>query len=233
MPLAIMMPVNFNMFFRVPEDSDHHYIAAGMVMLLRYVALVLSTLLPGAVVSIFMYHHEIIPTKLLMSMIESKHDVPFSTAVEILGLLLAFMLLQEAQLRLPSPVGGTVNIIGALIVGQAAVEAKIVSPVAVIMFAISAISCFTITDFDLNMACQICRILMVFAGILAGLYGVIVLSTLFYYHLCTITSLGVPYILPFGDGQRDGFWRLFLRAPLRREKKRPQSTNPTDRRNQA
>jgi hypothetical protein len=232
-PLAIMMPVNFNMFFRVPEDSSHHYIASGMVTLLRYCALILATLLPAVVVAISMYHQEMIPSKLLLSMVESKQQVPFPTAVEILGLLFSFMLLQEAQLRLPSPVGGAVNIIGALIVGQAAVEAKIVSPVAVIVFAISAIACYTVTDFDLGMTCQVCRLIMVIAGILAGLYGVIILTVLIYYHLCSLTSLGVPYMLPFGDGQREGFWKLFMRAPLRREKNRPQSTRPVDRRNQA
>ncbi|MCL2343677.1 MAG: spore germination protein, partial [Firmicutes bacterium] len=231
-PHALLMPVNFHQFFKFPEDNAYHFFAGSMLMVLRYIALILSTLFPAVAVAVTMYHQEMIPTKLLLSMIGNAQQVPFSVATEVLGLLLAFLLLQEAQTRLPTPVGDTISLIGALILGQAAVEANIVSPISVIIFAAAAIAGYTAGDMDLSMACRIIRVIMVIVAIFTGLFGVMAALILIFHHLSGLTSLGAPYMVPATDGQQKGFWRLVPRAPLRRKKYRPESLNTGDRRNQ-
>lgn len=232
-PHGLLMPVNFHQFFKFPEDNAYHFVVGNMLMALRYIALAVSTLFPALAVAVSMYHQEMIPTRLLLSMVANAQKVPFGEATEVLGLLLAFLLLQEAQTRLPTAIGDTISLIGALILGQAAVEAKIVSPISVIIFAAAAISGYTAGDMDLSMACRLIRILMVFAAIFLGLFGVVAGLVLIVHHLCSVESLGVPYMIASADGQQRGLWRALLRVPLRRKKYRPQSLNTQDKRNQA
>jgi len=172
-------------------------------------------LLPAGYVAVAMYHQEMVPMKLLASIIAAKQHVPFSTAAEILGMLLAFELLQEAGLRLPSTVGQTVSIIGALIVGQSAVEAKVISQFAVIVVALAGIAGFAIPNQDLSAALRLCRFGLVFAAILAGGFGVAAGVTLIIYLLCTIEHLDVAYMSPLTDGSRRGLSRGLMRPPLR------------------
>lgn len=138
-------------FMKVTGDASNNYLVATVLTVLRYFALFLSIFLPALYVAIAMYHQEMIPTPLLLSIIEAKQNVPFSTALEIMGMLISFELLQEAGLRLPNPIGDTVSIIGALIVGQSAVEAQVVSPIAIIVVAVSGIAGYTLPSQGLRL----------------------------------------------------------------------------------
>ena len=214
LPVAFAVPSTLSRFMQVTEDTAQHFAVASMLVLLRYVALLAGLLLPGLYVAIAMYHQEMIPTELLTSVIDAKQKVPFSTAMEVVGMLVAFELLQEAGLRLPSPVGDTVSIIGALIVGQAAVDARVVSPIAVIIVAFSGISSYTLPSQDLASAVRIGRFAMVLAAALAGIFGVTALFILGIWHLCTIESCGIAYMHPFVDGDGAAWLRNILRRPL-------------------
>jgi spore germination protein KA len=129
-------------------------------------------------------------------------------------MLVAFELLQEAGLRLPNPVGETVSIIGAIIVGQSAVEAKIVSPVVVIVVAIAGITGYTVPNQDMSMALRICRFIMVLSAIFGGMYGVILASVLLIYHLCSLESMGTPYMAPFAGAEGKFVGRALMQKPL-------------------
>ncbi len=214
LPVGFLVPVQLSRFLQVTEDSAHHFSVATMLVLLRYTALVFGLLLPGLYVAVAMYHQEMIPTELLTSVIEAKQKVPFSSAMEVLGMLVAFELLQEAGLRLPSPIGDTVSIIGALIVGQAAVEARIVSPIAVIIVAFSGISSYTLPSQDLASAIRVLRIGFVLAAIGTGLFGIVLGFALLVWHLCTIESYGVSYLAPFVDDGWHGWLRSLTRRPM-------------------
>ena len=124
LPMGFLVPVTLPQLMKVPDDISQHFLVASALSLLRYFSFLLSAVLPALLVAIAMYHQEMIPTRLLLSVIEAKQRVPFSTALEVIGMLLSFELLQEAGLHLPNPIGDTVSIIGALIVGQSAVEAN-------------------------------------------------------------------------------------------------------------
>lgn len=231
LPLGFLLPATFAAFMRVPDDSAQHYTVASALTLLRWMALVFALVLPAFLVAIAMYHQEMLPTKLLMSMVNAKQQVPFGVATEVLTMLIAFELLQEAGLRLPSSVGQTVSIIGALIVGQSAVEARVVSPVAVIVVALSGISGYTMPSQDMSSALRLFRLALVLCAMAAGLFGLMAGITLLIWHLCTLESFGVAYTSPVTDGDT-GFAAVLLRRPLHTYKYRQYSMNCRDKRGQ-
>ena len=206
---------------------------ATALTLLRWLALGLSMLLPALYVAVALYHQEMIPTRLLLSVIEAKQNVPFSTALEILGMLISFELLQEAGLHLPNPIGDTVSIIGALIVGQSAVEARVVSPIAIIVVAFAGIAGYTLPSQDLGATVRLTRLGLVLAAILGGLFGVGAGLCLLLLHLSGIDSLGLDYTAPLSDGRPLPVTRLLLRLPKRADKFRDPALHTPDRRRQA
>ena len=230
--MAVMLPGTLAEIMRVPEDRAQHYLTASFLRILRYIAIFVTVLFPALYVATSMYHQEMIPLKLLLSIIESKQQVPFSTAVEVIGMLLAFELLQEAGLRLPSSVGETIGIIGALIVGQSAVDARVISPIAVIVVAVAGVTGYTVPNQDLASALRICRFLMVIFALLAGMFGIIAGLVLMVYHLCCLESFGVSYLSPLTDGNALGIFSMILRPPLRKNKFREPEMNTPNIRNQ-
>lgn len=232
-PIAFLVPVSFPEFLRVPQEGGQNYLISSALSLIRWAAVVLALALPAFYTAIAMYHQEMIPTQLLLSIISSKQAVPFSTALELLGMLIVFELLQEAGLRLPDPIGDTVSIIGALIVGQSAVEAKVISPIAVIVVAASGIAGYAQPSQDLGAALRLCRFAMVIAAIAAGLYGVVISLCFTVWYLCTLDSFGRNYTAPWSGGGRDNLRRTFLRRPLPAEKFREPELKTPDRRRQA
>ncbi|MBR5261075.1 MAG: spore germination protein [Oscillospiraceae bacterium] len=232
LPFAFVLPASFSEFMRVAEDKARNYVISSFLTLLRYAAVLLAALFPALMVAVAMYHQEMIPEKLLLSMIGAKQEVPFSSATEILLMLLSFELLQEAGTRLPKSLGDTVSIIGALIVGQAAVDAKIVSPIAIIIVAAAGIAGYAQPSQDLGSAVRIIRLGAVVAAIVLGLYGVMLLICFIIWHLCTIESFGIAYTSPFTDGGFGNILRAMLRPPVKKEKYRPRELKGEDKRNQ-
>ncbi len=233
LPVGLILPVTYAEFMKVTGDSSMHFTVATLLTLLRYLALALSALLPAFYVAVAMYHQEMIPTRLLLSIVEAEQYVPFSTALEVLSMLAAFSLLQEAGLRLPNPIGDTVSIIGALIVGQAAVEARVVSPIAIIVVAISGIACYTLPSQDLGFAVRLTRLGLLLAAILGGLFGVGVGCCLLLLHLSDMNSFGLNYTAPLSDGQPLGVFRLLVRIPKSLDKFRDPLLRTPDKRRQA
>ena len=232
LPLGFLAPAALARFLRVSDDRAQHYLVTSVLTLLRWFSLVLTILLPAAFVAVAMYHQEMLPFKLMTSMIDAKQQVPFSVAIEVLAMLLAFELLQEAGLRLPTPIGDTVSIIGALIVGQSAVEARVVSPVAVIVVATAGICGFTQPSRDMGAALRLVRFFMVLMAIFLGMYGLMLGLALFVWHLCTLESFGISYTAPMSEGGFLATLYAFIQAPLWRDKYRPAALRPQDRRNQ-
>ena len=221
--------VGLGRLMRSPEDRATDFFSASMLRLLRYAALGVSLLLPALYAAMAMFHQQMLPTKLLLSIIESKQNVPFSTLLEVLGLLCAFELLQQAGLHLPQAVGTAVSIIGGLVVGTAAVDAKLVSPAALIVTASSGICGFTLPNRELSDAVRLWRfVLTVLAG-LWGLFGVTVGLLLLLTELAGLESLGRSYLSPFGRAEVKG---ALVRPRLVRQKWRDGALKPMDDQNQ-
>jgi len=225
LPLGYLAPVGLGRLMRSPEDRATDFFSASMLRLLRYAALGVSLLLPALYAAMAMFHQQMLPTKLLLSIIESKQNVPFSTLLEVLGLLCAFELLQQAGLHLPQAVGTAVSIIGGLVVGTAAVDAKLVSPAALIVTASSGICGFTLPNRELSDAVRLWRfVLTVLAGIW-GLFGVTVGLLLLLTELAGLESLGRSYLSPFGRAEVKG---ALVRPRLVRQKWRDGALKPMD-----
>ena len=204
LPEGFLTPVSIGRLMQSPEDRAVDHVSATCVRVLRYLAGLASLLLPGLYAAMAMYHQGMIPTKLLEAIIESKQNVPFPTILEVLGLLAAFEILQEAGLHLPQAIGTAVSIIGGLVVGTAAVDAKLVSPAALIVTASAGICGFALPSRDLSDALRIWRFALAALGGLAGLFGVTVGLLALLLHLAGLSSLGEAYLAPFSAVRAGG-----------------------------
>ena len=229
LPLGYLLPVDLARLMESPEDRGMGYVAASWVRVLRYAALAAALLLPALYLAMAAFHQEMLPPQLLRSIIESKQDVPFPTALEVLALLVAFDLLQEAGLHLPQSIGQPVSIIGGLVVGTAAVEAKLISPAALIIVSVAGICGFTLPERDFADAIRVWRFLLALCAALAGLFGLTAGLLLLLIQLAETTSFGIPYLSPFSSGRTEG---KLLRRPLREQKGRAARLRPQDLRNQ-
>ena len=232
-PLGYLLPGTVSQFLRASQDKSANWMAASTVLVLRYLCLLVTLFLPAFYVAVVTYQPGILPTRLALSIIAAKQEVPFSTIVEVLAMLVAFEILQEAGLRLPASIGQTVSILGGLVVGSAAVEAKIVSPAVLIAVAVAGIAGYTMPSQDFAAALRLWRFLLVVAGGIAGLLGVVLGGAALVYHLARLESFGVPYLSPFAAA--DGAHPVLsaaLRLPLPRHKLRPRLLRTPNRRNQ-
>lgn len=223
LPLAYLAPVDLRYLMESAEDRGRDYIEASCIRVLRYLALVVGLVLPGLYVALATYHQAVIPLPLLRSIIESKAAVPFTTAAEVLGLLIAFELLQESGVHLPQAVGQSVSVIGGIVMGTAAVEAGLISPVALICVSIAGICGFVQPNRDLAEAVRIWRFVTAALSALAGIWGTAAAVGILLIHLSGLKSLGLPYLSVRGG---------ILRPRLKNRKFRDHRLRPLDRRNQ-
>lgn len=196
-PYVLVAPGVFVDFITSPEDLNLKYQFSNMQKLIRLLAIFLSLLLPGMYIAITNYHQELIPTELLFTIAAARESVPFPTFVEILLMEISFELIREAGLRVPTPLGSTIGIVGALILGEAAVSASLVSPVLIIIIAITGICSFSIPDFSLNFTFRIYRFIYIILGYVAGFLGISVVLFIQLVTMCKLKSFGSPYINPY------------------------------------
>lgn len=193
-PYVLVVPAVFSDFIASPEDFNLRHQYSNFMRTLRIVALGFSLLLPGIYMAITNFHQELIPTELLYTIISARETVPFPVLFEILIMELSFELIREASIRVPSPIGSTIGIVGALILGQAAVDASIVSPILIIIVSFTAICSFSIPDFSLGFHFRIMRFIYILLGAMAGFLGIAAGICVHLIILNNLKSFGVSYL---------------------------------------
>ncbi|MCC5466847.1 spore germination protein [Pelosinus baikalensis] len=226
-PFGHILPVSFFTLMHSSDDFSLNLYYTNMLRLVRWFGALLSLLLPGLYLAISTFHQEAIPTELLLSIAAARAQVPFPTVVEILFMEFSFELIREGGLRIPGILGSTIGIVGALILGQTAVTAKIVSPIMVIVIALTGLASYSIPDYRLASAFRLSRFVFVLLAMSMGLIGVACGFLLFIAMLCSLKSFGMPYLAPLAPKTVNGGDTIF-RSSSYHQKRRPDALNTKD-----
>lgn len=218
-PFVLTVPAVFFDFLQSSEDYYHHYIVASMMRIIRFITFYFVLLVPSAYVAITTYHQEILPTALLINIAAQREDVPFPVLFETFLMEFTFEILCEAGIRIPRAIGAAISVVGGVVIGQVAVEAGIMSAAVVIVVSFTAISSFSIPNYEMSSALRAVRfVFMILAGAL-GLYGLFMGIIILWLHLCKIKSVTVPYVTPLTPFIPRENKDTLIRFPLMENKK--------------
>lgn len=218
-PYAIIAPAVLIDFLSSPEDTNLKTLFANFLKILRILAYFITLLAPGMFIAITGFHHEILPTELLFSILASREHVPFPIIFELILMEISFELIRESGIRVPAPIGATLGIVGALILGDAAVSAHIVSPILIIVVAITGLSSFAIPDFAFSFHLRVYRFLFTLLGFCAGFVGIGAGLLIYINMLCSMNSFGVSFISPLTSSLSSHLNSFFVKPAWKYEKR--------------
>ncbi|WP_318507712.1 spore germination protein [Bacillus sp. T3] len=224
-PFVLLAPTVLTDFFQSPEDYYHSFLIGTFMRLVRYVSFMVAMVFPSLYVALVTFHHELIPTELLISVQAQRQGVPFPAVIEIVLMEFTFEVLREAGVRMPRAVGQTVSIVGALVLGQAVVEAGLVSNVLVIVVAFTAIASFVSPIYNFSTPTRLLRFAFILAAAALGLYGVLLSLILMVAHLVSLRSFGVPYLAPVAPFIVEDQGEVFFRVPSWADLRKPSYLN--------
>lgn len=226
-PFVLIVPALFVQFFQSNEDYYQRADIGSLVRVLRYFSFFLALLTPSAYIAVTTFHQEMLPTPLLISLTSQREGIPFPAVIEAILMEIIFEILREAGIRMPRAVGSAISIVGALVIGEAAVSAGIISSAMVIVVSLTAISSFVAPAFNMGIAVRILRFGFMILAATFGMFGIMLGVVLMVLHLCSLRSFGVPYLAPFAPliltDQKDAmlrfpFWAMFSRPRLINQK---------------
>jgi spore germination protein KA len=227
-PFALVLPTTLGGLISSSEDLYLRFPYVNFLKIVRIIAILITLLLPGAYIAITNFHQEMIPTDLLIAIEASREKVPFPSVVEVIIMEFAFELIREAGIRIPGPIGPTLGIIGALILGQAAVAANIVSPILIIIVAVTGIGSFAIPNFAAAFGFRISRFIYVFLGAIMGFLGITAGLFIHGIILAGSKSFGVPFLASFVPVTSGRFSYVLTRSPAWKQEKRPDYLSTKD-----
>ncbi|MEK5235177.1 spore germination protein [Paenibacillus sp. FSL L8-0470] len=213
-PFALLAPSTFFNFFQSSEDYYQRYDISSFLRLIRYAAFFVSMLLPALYIAVTTFHQEMLPTTLLISLAAQREGVPFPALAEALLMEVTFDVLREAGVRMPRTIGPAISIVGALVLGQAAVQAGLVSAAMVIVVSFTAISNFVIPSLAIANSIRLIRFVMMLIAATLGLFGIMSFLMVLLIHLAGLRSFGVPYLSPVAPMTPRYLKDIFIRVPL-------------------
>ncbi|MCR8644693.1 spore germination protein [Paenibacillus sp. N1-5-1-14] len=225
-PSVIIGPTSFISYFQSVDDYSMRWLSSSFIRLLRMFAFFLGLFLPAIYISFISYNFEVIPIQLILSIAETRSRVPFHPFLEALIMELTLEMLREAGIRLPSPIGQTVGLVGGIVIGQTAVQTGLVSNIMVIVVASTAIATFIIPNYDMGTAVRLLRFPMMIVAYFFGIIGIIVGAMIIFGHLCSLQSLGTSYGSPFAPVHFRDWKDTIIRVPLKMMIRRPRGSQP-------
>ncbi|WP_078410802.1 spore germination protein [Priestia abyssalis] len=227
-PFVLLLPITISSILQGPEDYYERWFVGTLVRLMRFGAVIVSLFAPSLYVALVSYHPGLIPTDLVISIAGSREGVPFPSIIEALMMEVTIEILREAGVRLPKPIGQTVGIVGGLVIGEAAVTAGLVSPMMVIVVAVTAISSFSLPQYGVAIAIRVLRFGMMLSAAVLGLFGIIMFAMVITIHLVKLKSFGVEYTSPFIPYRFKDWKDALVRFPTKTLKQRPDMLKPKD-----
>ncbi|OPX46314.1 spore germination protein B1 [Ruminiclostridium hungatei] len=227
-PFVLVMPATITEFLHTTEDTNIRYPYVNFIRIIRIIGVLIALLLPGLYIAVTNFHQEMIPTNLLFAIEASRENVPFPSVVEILIMEFSFELIREAGIRVPGAIGSTIGIVGGLILGQAAVSANLVSPIMIIIVAITALGSFSIPSFSMSFSIRLIRFAYIILGATAGFLGIALGLLVNSLMLAASKSFGVPFLTPFGPITNGKYSDKLSRKPIWKQENRPDYLNPKD-----
>ncbi len=227
-PYVLVMPATITEFLHTTEDTNIRYPYVNFIRIIRILGVVIALLLPGLYIAVTNFHQEMIPTNLLFAIEASRENVPFPSVVEILLMEFSFELIREAGIRVPGAIGSTIGIVGGLILGQAAVSANLVSPIMIIIVAITALGSFSVPSFSMSFSIRLIRFAYIILGAISGFLGIALGLTVNALMLASSKSFGVPFLAPFGPVTQGKYSDKLSRKPIWKQEKRPDYLNTKD-----
>nr|WP_245757895.1 spore germination protein [Alteribacillus iranensis] len=229
-PFALIAPIALGNVLQSPEDYYERWMIGSFIRLLRYLGAFFSLFLPGLYIALVSYHQDLIPSELAFSIAATREGVPFPVVVEAALMVITMEFLREAGARLPQTIGQTIGIVGGLVIGDAAVQAGIVSPIMVIVIALTAIATFSIPLYSVAIAFRLIRFAIMIGAAIFGLYGIVLVYIMVNIHIVNLKSFGIPYSTPFAPTFKHDWKDLVIRAPLTTLVKRPSFLQTKDQR---
>ena len=221
-PFAYILPCQLPMLMQSPDDYANHFLIGSSLRIIRYLSMIVTLFLPAFYIAATTFQSQMLPVQLALSTQAAKQNVPFSSAFEVLGLLIAFEILIEAGLRLPKAVGTAMSILGGLVVGQSAVSANLISPAVVVIVALAGISGFIMPNQDLSSGVRLMRFFLAILASLAGFFGLVIGIIVLITHLCSLNNYGTAYLSPFVDVEERNIKDTLFRFPIKYFKTRPE-----------
>ncbi|WP_051621209.1 spore germination protein [Paenibacillus sp. UNC451MF] len=213
-PFQLIMPISFVSSFHSPEDLYQNWMISSLIRFLRIAAAFMTTFLPALYIALTEFHHGMLPSKLAFSIAGAREGVPFPAVVEAFMMEGTLELLREAGIRLPKPIGQTIGIVGGLVIGEAAVSAGIVSPIMVIVVAITAISSFTLPTYSFAISLRMIRFAVMLAAGIFGIYGIVLAYIIISIHIVNLKSFGLPYSTPVAPMFIKDWKQVLMRVPV-------------------
>ncbi|MUK88019.1 spore germination protein [Ornithinibacillus sp. L9] len=229
-PFALLAPITIGDSLHSMEDYTQRWLTASLLRLLRYLSAFFALFLPALYIALVSYHPGMLPSTLAYSIAATREGVPFPGAVEAILMAITFEILHEAGIRLPKAIGQTIGIVGGLVIGEAAVSAGIVSPIMVIVTALTAIASFSVPSYSVAITFRTLRFAFMVAAALLGLYGIILVYIMVNIHIVNLKSIGVPYSTPFSPTFTKDWKDLILRSPITSLTERTTYLKPKDHR---
>ncbi|AIU75826.1 spore germination protein [Bacillus amyloliquefaciens] len=224
-PFALVVPASLGILMQSPDDYYERWISASLIRALRFTSIFITLFFSSIYIALVSFHQGLLPTSLAVTIAANRENVPFPPIIEAMVMEITIELLREAGLRLPSPLGQTIGLVGGVVIGQAAVEANIVSSIMVIVVSIVALASFTVPQYGMGLSFRVLRFISMFTAAAFGLYGMILFMLAIYTHLSRQRSFGSPYFSPNGFFSLKNANDSILRLPIKNQPKEAKNVN--------